>query len=52
MASGVSSAPDLIRRAQDLILPVAIISSVLVITGAAAYRADGRDAGGQYHRVR
>ncbi len=31
MASEVSGAPDLIRRAQDLILPIAIIASVLVI---------------------
>ena len=31
MASGEAGAPDLVRRAQDLILPIAIIASVLVI---------------------
>ena len=31
MASEVSSAPDIVRRVQDLILPIAIIASVLVI---------------------
>ena len=35
MASGVSGAPDVFRRAQDLILPIAIIASVLDSTGAA-----------------